>query len=80
MFDRMLQTTISPQHETIQNISDTFTHWSEEYSLGVRILIFMTETIEWFLLLNAVTGMYYGIEIGHPSKTLCIRLILYMNQ
>ena len=62
----MFQALYYLQNETVQNI--TLIHWSDEYSLGVQALIFTIEIIEWILLLLAVTGMYYGIEIGHPSK------------
>jgi hypothetical protein len=56
------------QNETVHNINETLFHWSDDYSYGFQSLIFSMETIEWFVLLFAILGIYYGIEIGHPSK------------
>ena len=74
----MFQTPNSLQNETFQNINETFVHWSDEYSSGIQALIFTLEVIEWIFLLHAVAGMYFGIEIGHPSKNYSQSSYLYM--
>ena len=48
----------------IQN--DNLSHWSDSFSPGMRMTSLALEVAEWPILLAGLTGMYNGIEIGHP--------------
>ena len=57
-------------NETVSNLE----HWSDDFSLCLRVSLWALEICEWHLLLFAVIGMYQGIEIGHPGNPLFIKL------